>query len=222
MSRDNYPLNALSEALAKAVSLAGQSTVMVNARRRIPASGVAYKTNLIITADHAIERDADISIGTQNTDEHTATVLGRDPSSDLALLELEHNELMPGNFVLEPALVGQLSLALGRPSLNGIQASLGIVSAVGGLTRTRRGGLLEGYLRTDAIPYPGFSGGPLIDATGRILGVNTSGLTPGASITIPALLVRKVAAALELHRLHLGQHGYLVLRRLVIPRNRGR
>ena len=141
MSRDNYPLNALSEALAKAVSLAGQSTVMVNARRRIPASGVAYKTNLIITADHAIERDADISIGTQNTDEHTATVLGRDPSSDLALLELEHNELMPGNFVLEPALVGQLSLALGRPSLNGIQASLGIVSAVGGLTRTRRGGL---------------------------------------------------------------------------------
>jgi S1-C subfamily serine protease len=84
--------------------------------------------------------------------------------------------------------VGQVVIALGRPSLEGIEASLGIISAVGGPVRTGRGGLLERYLRTDAIPFPGFSGGPLIDTEGRVVGLNTSGLAHGAAITIPAYL----------------------------------
>jgi S1-C subfamily serine protease len=76
---------------------------------------------------------------------------------------------------------------------------LGVVSAVGGPVRTRRGSLLENYLRTDTIPYPGFSGGPLIDASGRVLGINTSGLAPGLSLTIPVTLAWGIAEALAQH-----------------------
>jgi S1-C subfamily serine protease len=87
-------------------------------------------------------------------------------------------------------------LALGRPTGDGIQASLGIVSAIGGPVRTGGGGLLDRYLRTDATPYPGFSGGPLVDTAGRVIGVNTSGLARGASLAIPVSLAWQVAANL--------------------------
>jgi S1-C subfamily serine protease len=90
-------------------------------------------------------------------------------------------------------------LALGRPSSEGIQASLGVVSAVGGPVRTGHGGLLERYIRTDAIPYPGFSGGPLVDSAGRVLGMNTSGLARGASLVIPAGLAWQIAGSLAKH-----------------------
>jgi S1-C subfamily serine protease len=81
---------------------------------------------------------------------------------------------------------------LGRPSPEGIEASLGTLSAVSGPVRTPRG-LLERYYRTDTTPYPGFSGGPLVDAEGRVLGLNTSGFGRGAAITIPAEIAWNVA-----------------------------
>jgi S1-C subfamily serine protease len=95
--------------------------------------------------------------------------------------------------------VGQLVLALGRPSSEGIQASLGVVSAIHGPAHTGRGGLLEQVIRTDAIPYPGFSGGPLVDAEGKVVGLNTSGLGGGQSIAIPAGLAWRIAAELKEH-----------------------
>jgi S1-C subfamily serine protease len=97
------------------------------------------------------------------------------------------------------ARVGQLVLALGRPTEEGVQASLGVVSAVRGPVQTRRGGLLEGHIRTDAIPYPGFSGGPLVDSSGRMLGLNTSGLTRGASLAIPIKIALQIAESLVKH-----------------------
>jgi S1-C subfamily serine protease len=62
--------------------------------------------------------------------------------------------------------------------------------------RTGRGSILERYLRTDTIPYPGFSGGPLVDAAGKMLGINTSGLWQGGSLTIPAALAWSIAETL--------------------------
>jgi S1-C subfamily serine protease len=101
-------------------------------------------------------------------------------------------------------------LALGRPSQEGIEASLGIISAVGGPARTGRGGLLERYLRTDAIPFPGFSGGPLVDTEGSVVGLNTSGLAHGAAITIPAFLAW--ADAENLAKYGYIKRGYLGIR----------
>jgi serine protease DegQ len=192
----NNPLTALSEAMAEAVEKAGMATVLVNGRRRMPASGIAYAADLILTADHVIEREEDIPVMLPDGSEAKASLAGRDPGSDLALLRLAGGPAFAAEPAPEEARVGQLVLALGRPTGEGIQASLGVISAKGGPVRTGRGGLLERYLRTDAIPYPGFSGGPLVDSAGRVVGLNTSGLARGASLAIPADLAWQIAKTL--------------------------
>jgi len=213
-TKDN-PLVALSDSMADAVDKAGAATVMVDARRRLPASGIVYGPDLILTADHILERDDDIQIVLPNGEGKPATIAGRDPGSDLAVLRVEGGGLTVAETVSHPPRVGQLALALGRPSPEGIQASLGVVSAAGGPLRTRRGNLLEHYLRTDTIPYPGFSGGPLINTAGNILGINTSGLTPGASLTIPVSLSWGIAAALA--KSGRVRRGYLGIRSQPVP-----
>jgi len=199
MSNESNPLNALSEAMAEAVARAGAATVLVNARRRFPASGIAYAADLILTADHVVEREDDISVVLPDGSEIKATIAGRDPGSDLAVLRLEKSAAAKAEPAPQDARVGQLVLSLGRPTPEGIQASLGIVSAIGGPVRTGGGGLLDRYLRTDATPYPGFSGGPLVDTAGRVIGVNTSGLARGASLAIPASLAWQTAETLVQH-----------------------
>lgn len=192
-------LAALSEAMADAVELGGAATVLVDARRRFPASGIVYASDLILTADHVVQRDDDIRVGLPDGSRVAAQLVGRDPGSDLALLRVEGGGLSPAQAADHAARIGQLVLALGRPSDEGVQASLGVISARGGPVRAGRGGLLESYIRTDAIPYPGFSGGPLINVAGQVLGLNTSGLARGAALTVPAQLAWQIAGALQQH-----------------------
>lgn len=199
MSNKSNPLTALSDAMTEAVAKAGAATVLVNARRRFPASGIAFTPDLILTADHVVERDEDISIMLPDGSQVKATIAGRDPGNDLALLRLDRPVALSAEPASQDPRVGQIALSLGRPTQEGIQASLGIVSAIGGPVRTGRGGLLDRYLRTDAIPYPGFSGGPLVDTAGRVIGVNTSGLTRGASLAIPINLAWQTAETLARH-----------------------
>jgi S1-C subfamily serine protease len=210
MVNEGNPLIELSDAMAGAVTRAGASTVTVNARRRMPASGIGFASDLVLTADHVVERDEDIHVILPDGSEIDASVAGRDPGSDLALLRLGQAGIVVAEKAENEAQVGQFVLALGRPSRAGIEASLGVVSAVGGPVRTGRGGMLEQYMRTDTIPYPGFSGGPLIDALGHVLGLNTSGLSRGMSLTIPAGLAWRVAETLSSHG-HI-RRGYLGVR----------
>jgi len=195
-------LTAFSDALAQAVEKAAKSTVLVNGRRRLAASGIAYAVDLVLTADHVVERDEDLNVMLANGENISASIAGRDPGNDLALLRLEKATLTPAEKTTQEPRVGQVVIALGRPSQEGIEASWGIISAISGPARTGRGGLLERYLRTDAIPFPGFSGGPLIDTEGRVVGLNTSGLAHGAAITIPAFLAWSDAE-------NLAKHGYI-------------
>lgn len=199
MSEHENPLVALSGAMSAAVEKAGAATVTVDARRRLPASGIAYASDLILTANHVVQRDDDLGVILPDGSRLSASVAGRDPASDLAVLRLSSSAAAVAETSKQTAVVGQFVLSLGRPSPDGIQASLGVVSALGGPLRTGRGGFLESYLRTDAIPYPGFSGGPLVDAAGTVVGLNTSGLTRGASIAIPIGLAWKVAGSLAEH-----------------------
>ena len=187
----------LSNAMAAAVEKASASTVMVNARRRMPATGIAYTADLILTANHVVERDEGITVTLSDGTEIPATVVGRDHGTDLALLRLERPQASPAETAQE-AKVGQLALGLGRPSNEGIEASLGVVSAVGGPVHTRHGAI-DKYIRTDTTPFPGFSGGPLVDAEGRVIGLNTSGFGHGVALTIPADLAWKVAEQLAKH-----------------------
>lgn len=198
-NNDNNILSKLSDAMANAVEVAGAGTVMVNGRRRLPASGIAFASDLILTANHVLEREEDIPVILPDGSEFSSRLAGRDPGSDLAVLRLEKSVAALAIPASEEAHVGQIVLALGRPSPNGIQASLGVVSAIGGPVRTGRGGLLERYIRTDAIPYPGFSGGPLVDSSGKVLGMNTSGLSRGASLVVPAGLAWQLAESLAKH-----------------------
>jgi S1-C subfamily serine protease len=198
----------LSNAFADAAEKAGHATVLVNARQRIPGSGIAFAADLILTANHVVERDEDISVLLADGTQVNASVAGRDPGTDLAVLKLEKASATPAEKA-PAARVGQLVLAIGRPSEAGIEASLGTISAINGPVRTQHG-LLEQFYRTDTTPYPGFSGGPLVDAEGRVVGINTSGFGRGMSITIPAEVAWKVAQ--ELAKNGSIKRGYLGIR----------
>ena len=212
-------LNDFSSGLTTAVEKGGEATVLVDARRRYPASGIAYAANLVLTADHVVTREDNLNIAGSNGKIYPVTVAGRDPGSDLALLRLTEKALSPAKVSQTDPKVGQLVLALGRPSDTGMQASWGIISAIGGPTRTGRGGLLDGYIQTETISYPGFSGGPLINTDGEVLGLNTSGLAHGTALTIPATAAWRIAESLEKHGTV--KRGYLGVRTqsVALPEN---
>ncbi|WKZ48691.1 MAG: trypsin-like peptidase domain-containing protein [Anaerolineales bacterium] len=190
-------LTNFSNALTSAVEKGGGSTVLVDARKRYPASGIAYAEDLVLTADHVVTRE-DIKVTLPDGKSLAATVAGRDAGSDLALLKLAEKVLTPAKTSNE-IKVGQLVLALGRPNASGIQASWGIVTAISGPARTHRGGLLDEYIQSETTPYPGFSGGPLVNTEGEILGLNTSGLTHGSALTIPINVAWRIAGELAKH-----------------------
>lgn len=201
-------LASFSDALASVVETAGPSIVQVEGRRRLPASGVVWSADgLIITAHHVVEYDENIRIGLPDGQTVTALLVGRDPTTDLALLRAPGQELtVPAWGNAESLHVGHLALALGRPGRS-VMATLGIISALKKEWRTPAGGQLDYYLQTDALMYPGFSGGPLVDASGRFLGLNTSAMLRGVTLTIPAATIRRVAGALLAHG-HI-KRGYL-------------
>ncbi len=191
-------LSALSEGMADAVENVAASVVRVNGRRRRSGSGVVIAQNTVLTASHVLEREEDLSVETADGRTLSARFAGRDHSSDLAVLNVEDLDIEPVTPAEGDARVGQISLAVGRHSRGeDPRATLGVVSAVGGPVRSRRGPRLERYIQTDATPYPGFSGGPLIDARGNVLGILVSGWGRGAAFAIPADIAWRTAGTLS-------------------------
>lgn len=190
-------LSSLSEALAETVALAGPGVVQVVGRDRLPASGIVWSSDgVIVTAHHVVERDDNIGVGLASGQTLPAALVGRDPTTDLAVLRAQTAGLTPPSWAEPEGLrVGHLVLALGRPGAV-IRATLGIVSALGEGWRTPTGGRVDRYLQTDVAMYPGFSGGPLVDAAGRVVGLNTSALLRGISLTVPVPTLRRVVDTL--------------------------
>lgn len=186
----------LSNELAEASSTAGKSVVAVHGRRH-PSSGILWSKDAVVTANHALRRDEDISVIPAPGQSISARVIGRDAGTDLAVLRLqqpmEPEPLRWGD--ASKLRIGELVLALGRSWRGNIVASSGIVSGLMGRWRTWRGGELDQFIRPDLTLYPGFSGGPLVNAQGEIVGVNTAGLHR-SGIAIPAATVAKVVAEL--------------------------
>jgi S1-C subfamily serine protease len=199
-------LLSLSNDLAAAVERAAPAVVTVHARRRLPSTGIHWRPGIVVTADHTVRTGENITITAPDGRAMAAALSGRDPGTDLAVLRVEgltSPTAAPGD---DAALrMGHLVLALGY----GPRASWGVVSAVGPRWRTGRGGEIDRLVRLDLVLYPGFSGGPLVDATGRVMGVNTSGLSADGRLAIPVATVNRVTD--ELLRSGRVARGYLGL-----------
>jgi len=194
-------LSNLSQDLAATVEAAGPGVVRVEARRRLPASGIVWSPDgVIVTAHHVVEYNENIGVGLPDGQTVAATLVGRDPTTDVAVLRVRATGLTPRTWATPNGLrVGHLVLALGRPGRT-VQATLGIVSALSHEAwRTPAGGQVDRYLQTDVVMYPGFSGGPLVDVAGQVLGLNTSALLRGVSLTVPTPTVRRVVETLLAH-----------------------
>ena len=129
-------LQQLSNDMADLAENAGESVLQVDARRRLPATGIAWTDKLIVSASHVVESDAEITVGLPDGESVEARLVGRDPRNDLALLRVEA-ALQPIKRAESDIRVGSLALALGRPRRN-INASLGLITGLANPRAARR------------------------------------------------------------------------------------
>jgi S1-C subfamily serine protease len=186
-----------STELSEIVRSAGNSIVAVDGRSGHTSSGIVWQRNLIVTAAHAIRQEANISVIFGPGRNVAGRLAGKDRGTDIALLKLDQEiEMQPVQFGNAESLsVGALNVAVARTRRGNIVASAGIISGLMGewqVGRTR----IDQFIRPDLNLYPGFSGGALLDATGGVMGLNTSGLLRARPITIPSSTVLRVAEQL--------------------------
>ena len=187
------PLVTFSNELAALAEKTATSVVAIHGRRRTPSSGVQWRKGLVVTAEHTLRRDEDITLAFSNGGSVQAKLVGRDPGTDLALLSADG--LPP--FIIEPGdssplRVGDIALVVGRSPNSGPNASMGIISAVSGPWRTWRGGQLDQYIRLDANIFSGSSGGAVVNVQGETVGIATSALSRVAGLAIPTSTVNRV------------------------------
>ena len=200
MTENAKLIRSLSDGLADAVEKGQSYTVLVDGRPGYPASGTYYSQKHVIASNHSVHINEGIRIETPDGESVDAQVTGRDPVHDIVLLELEAEVGMRPPVVGRTPRVGELALALARPSEDGIQSSLGVIGVAGGTYIGGHGPAMKDMIRSDAAQFPGFAGGPLIDVEGNLIGVNIMGHRHGSFLTIPA---ERAFAAAE----RITQHG---------------
>ena len=163
-------------------------------------SGVVVSSEgYIVTNAHVINGADEITVALNDGRKARATVIGSDADSDLAVIKVELDNLVPMAFRAEPIRVGDVSLAIGNPFGVGQTVTQGIISATG---RTGIGvSSFEDFIQTDAAINPGNSGGALVDANGALIGINTaiysrSGGSMGIGFAIPNQIVQQVMTSL--------------------------
>jgi S1-C subfamily serine protease len=177
-------LQNLSNDLAAAVERAGRAVFAVAGRARLGSTGVHWRPGLVVTADHTVHVDEEVTITGPDGRALTARVAGRDPTIDVAVLKVDAPDVAVADVADSDAVrVGHIVLALGA----GPRASWGVVSSVGD----------QRMLHLDLTLYPGFSGGPLVDAQGRVVGINTSGASRHWQLAIPAAAVNRAVDELQ-------------------------
>ena len=185
-------LAAISNQLAAAVGQAGPAVVAVHARPRFSSSGVFWQPGIVVTAEHTIRREEEITVTLPDGSNAPAALAGSDAGTDIAVLRVEGNGAAPLARAGSEPVPGNLALAIGRSEDSGVNATMGIVSAVGGPWRTWRGGRLDRYIRLDLTLYPGSSGGVVVNTAGETIGIATSALSRIAGLAIPASTIDRV------------------------------
>jgi len=199
-------LAALSNELAAVVAQAAGKVVAVHARQRFSSSGAFWRPGVIVTAEHSIKREDDIRITAPDGSDASATLVGSDPGTDLAVLRTEAAGAVATPAKADPA-PGNLALSIGRSENSGVNATWGIVSAVSGPWRTWRGGRLDRYIRLDLTLYPGSAGALVVNIAGEAVGIATPALSRIAGLAIPAATIDRVVDEI-LTRGHVAR-GYL-------------
>ena len=189
----------LSERLAALAEDGGQSVVRVEARRA-PASGVVWSPDgVVVTAHHNVEWDEDIEVGLADGRSAAAELVGRDPSTDLAVLRLQATGLFAPAWAEPDSLrPGHLLLSLSRPG-RALRVGLAPLARAAGDWRAPTGGKLDRYLEADLPLHPGFSGALVLDLAGRAMGLATAGLVRGTALVVPLPTLRRVVGQLIAH-----------------------
>ena len=188
-------LTQLSGELAQIVEKAGPSVVAIYGGGRFPSSGVHWKPGAIVTADHSLRRDEEITVGLHDGRVVPAELAGRDPGTDLAVLKIDAGTL-PVLTGRGEARTGNLAIALGRHRDIGACAALGMVSVIGPAWNNWRGGRIDPFIRLDVTLYPGCSGAAILNAAGDAVGIATSLLSRIAPVAVPAATVDRVSGDL--------------------------
>jgi S1-C subfamily serine protease len=199
-------LAALSNEIAAAVKQAEGHVVAVHARPRFSSSGVLWKPGVVVTAEHTVRREEEITVTLPDGNTVPATLAGADPGTDIAVLRVESNSPASLPHIAAPD-PGTFALAIGRSEDSGVNASLGIISARSGEWRTWRGGQLDHYIRLDLNVFPTSDGGAVVNTAGELIGIATTALSRIAGLAIPAVTIDRVAEQI-LTRGHVSR-GYL-------------
>lgn len=200
--------SAFSQAVADLVERAALGVVAVKSAPYRVVSGLIVRENLVAVSNHTLRREDRIPMQTVDGTQTAGTILGRDPSVDLAFLKVESGNLKPLQAADPAALrAGALAAVVGLTIDAGPSASLGILGAVGGARRTWRGGTLDHFFRLDVNLYPSQSGAAVIDAEGHLIGLATPGLLRHSAIAVPLATLDRVCE--ELLKEGRIRHGYL-------------
>ncbi|TMB65632.1 MAG: PDZ domain-containing protein [Chloroflexi bacterium] len=188
-------LKDLSDDIANLVEKASKSVVRVDARRGRAGTGIVWDSGLVLTANHVVEQEDEIQVVVDDKSTK-ATLVGRDPATDLALLKVDglSAPAMPRAKV-EDLRPGQIVLAIGRPG--SLKATFGTISSVSSSWRGWRGSEIEHLIQTNAPLYPGFSGGPLVDVDGRAVGMNSWVFGRGDGRAVAMDVAERVVASLK-------------------------
>lgn len=190
-------LAAFSDDVADIVERVGASVVALQARRSYPASAVILEPGIVATAAHALRREEGITAVLADGSASAATLVGVDPGTDIAVLRLESSQ-GPAIGLGDASAVraGHFVVAVSRGTDGSLSASAGIVARTGAAWRTWRGGSVDRLIQLDGGLWAGFSGGPVVDARGGVIGIGTSALTRGRAVVIPGSVLKRVSVQL--------------------------
>src|SRR5687768_327843 len=179
-------LNELSNQIAEIVSHVQASVVQVEGQGR-PASGLVYADDIVVTTARAVGRDEHPRVRRGDGQEGIAEIAGWDPATRIVALKVPRLGLPPLSAGNLPR-IGEVAIALARSWSNAVTATAGLVSVIGGPLPTGRRRAIEQVIRTSAPMHEGFSGGALLGADGRLLGVATAAAIRGLGVVIPAAI----------------------------------
>lgn len=159
----------------------------------------------ILTNNHVVERAQELSVSFGGQKNYAATVVGRDPDTDLAVIRLVEKPREPLTVVplgdSDKLVVGQKVLAIGNPFGLDRTLTTGVISGLQRPIRARNNRQIEGAIQTDASINPGNSGGPLLDSRGRMIGINSqilspSGASAGVGFAVPVNIAKRIVPQL--------------------------